>query len=130
MAARVAHNEPLVGIRQRTSHLIGRFASLRALQDALADVGRPGQLALLTGEAGLGKTRLLDELAARADDALVARGGCVQDVAYAPWTDALWWLLENEPEAFDDLQPRTRAHLGRLVAELATDDVDAEGEDG
>ncbi|MGQ0825501.1 MAG: helix-turn-helix transcriptional regulator [Actinomycetota bacterium] len=119
-----------MGIRQRTPHLIGREVPLRALGEARADVGTEGTLVLVSGEAGIGKTRLLDEFAARADDVLVARGGCVDGVAYAPWTDALWWLLEKNAAAFDGLTDRTRARLGRLVAHLATDEPVTDKEDG
>ena len=48
--------------------LVGRAAELSALDDALGGLarGRPGALEL-AGEPGIGKTRLLSELEARAD---------------------------------------------------------------
>ena len=82
--------------RERTPHLIGRDDSWRRLSAALERVTpATGALVLVSGEAGIGKTRLLEEFAAREPDALVARGGCVDGVPYAPWSDALWWLLDT-----------------------------------
>src|SRR5512132_3016252 len=49
-------------------HLVGRADTCRVFDDALVELdrGRPAALALV-GEPGIGKTRLLAELAARAD---------------------------------------------------------------
>jgi DNA-binding CsgD family transcriptional regulator len=77
---------------------------------------------LVTGEMGIGKTRLLAEFAARSEDALVARGGCVEGVPYAPWVEVLWWLVDAvSPELVDELPRRVRAQLGRLIPQLATE---------
>ena len=82
--------------RHRTPHLIGREHALRQLGDAFDRVAPSrGSLVLVSGEAGIGKTRLLEEFASRRSPSLVVRGGCVEHVAYAPWTDALWWLLAS-----------------------------------
>src|SRR4051794_16271507 len=115
------HNWVLVGGRQRTPYLIGREEPLRILFDALDEVSdSAGALTLVSGEAGIGKTRLLDEFAARADHARVARGGCVEGVAYAPWIDALWWLLRSAGVVeVETLAPSTRAQLARLIPALA-----------
>jgi DNA-binding NarL/FixJ family response regulator len=118
-----------LGARQRTPHLIGREQPLRALFDALDGVdGTTGILAVVSGEAGIGKTRLLDEFAARADHADVARGACIEGVPYAPWTDALWWLFRSDglveiadlPEGVRSQLPRLLPRLG--VAPAGTDD--------
>src|SRR4051812_50046288 len=55
--------------RVTSSRLIGRTAELQQLEAALADAstGRPS-LAFVAGDSGVGKTRLLDELLARAPD--------------------------------------------------------------
>jgi DNA-binding NarL/FixJ family response regulator len=118
-----------LGGRQRTPHLIGREQPLRALFDALdGSDGTTGMLAVVSGEAGIGKTRLLDEFAARADHADVARGACIEGVPYAPWTDALWWLLRSDGVVtLDDLPEGVRSQLPRLlprlgVAPAGTDD--------
>jgi DNA-binding CsgD family transcriptional regulator len=83
-------------------------------------------LVLVSGEAGIGKSRLLEEFAARTPEALIARGGCVEGVAYAPWTDALWWLLDSVgPAVVDDLPPGMAARLGRLLPSLALTEPEA-----
>src|SRR3569833_3528204 len=59
---------------------VGRKAELSTLADACerARGGSPGAV-LLGGEAGGGKTRLVDEFAARVrDDVLVLAGGCLE----------------------------------------------------
>ena len=72
--------------------LVGRERPLAAVEQALADVGRSrGRLLLVAGEAGIGKTRLLQESVHRARvrniDAFVGR--CVEGggaPAFWPWT--------------------------------------------
>ena len=82
--------------RERTPNLIGRESALSALGEALGDVGEAGSLVLVPGEVGIGKTRLLEEFAPRiAEEAHVVRGGCVEGVSYAPWTEVLRRLLSN-----------------------------------
>jgi predicted ATPase len=65
---------------QATEQLVGRAAEPGALDHALAELarGRPGSLAVV-GEPGIGKTRLLTELAARAEhDHLVLTGSAAE----------------------------------------------------
>ena len=72
-----------------TSGLLGRRAELAAIDEALAR--RSGVLAF-SGEGGIGKTRLLDELAARAGDALVLTGRASElerELPFGVWEDAL-----------------------------------------
>ncbi|MDA0174740.1 AAA family ATPase, partial [Solirubrobacter taibaiensis] len=87
--------------------LVGRGAELAALEEAL---GLPGFCAVeVAGEPGIGKTRLLAELAARAD----RRGGLVlsgsaseleRDLPFGVWVDAL-------DEYLHGLEPRRAAAL-------------------
>jgi len=67
--------------------LLGRDDELRAMRSALTDVraGRPGYV-LLTGEPGIGKSRLAAEIAAlaRAYGHVVAVGRCSQDDGAPP----------------------------------------------
>jgi ATP/maltotriose-dependent transcriptional regulator MalT len=66
--------------RLTSSQLIGRSAELRELEAALTDVaGGTSSLAFLSGESGVGKTRLLMELQRRAQDrgALVLTGDAI-----------------------------------------------------
>ena len=104
--------------------LLGRDAELSALLGALDDAraGR-GRLFLLVGEAGIGKTRLADELAARAgDDVRVLWGRCWEAggaPAYWPWIQALRPLVdERSPAALaEELGPAARS-LAAVMPEL------------
>ncbi|MEV0718445.1 AAA family ATPase [Asanoa sp. NPDC050611] len=99
--------------------LIGRSHDLavlrRTVEAALA--GETG-LALVEGEPGVGKTRLLEEVAAEAQrwGALVAWGRCLEgDVAPAmwPWTQAIGGVVDALPPA---AQEQWRAgELGPLI---------------
>ncbi|NED77797.1 ATP-binding protein, partial [Streptomyces sp. SID9944] len=74
---------------------VGRQSELNTLNDALARAaaGEP-QALLLGGEAGVGKTRLIEEFAAAATrrGAVVALGGCVEigadGLPFAPFSTA------------------------------------------
>ena len=87
--------------------LVGRATELSALDAALrrAEDGTP-TIVLIGGDAGLGKTRLIDEFAAgaRQSGARVLIGGCVdlggEGVPYGPFLEALRALgRELEPDA-------------------------------
>ena len=91
--------------------LVGRAAELAALDVALrrAESGSPA-IVLIGGEAGLGKSRLVDEFAvgARASGARVLVGGCVDlggdGVPYGPFLEVLRALgRELAPEALAEL---------------------------
>jgi DNA-binding NarL/FixJ family response regulator len=75
--------------------LIGRRSELAVLTDALADASAgTGRLVLVEGDAGVGKTRLVQEFADRAavSGATVLSGGCLQleaDIPYAAFDEAL-----------------------------------------
>lgn len=106
--------------------LIGRGAEL-ALLDAFlapADSGlRAAPLLLLAGEPGIGKTRLLQALAARAPALgwTVLMGGCHRgsEEPYAPVTDALaGYLRARSPARLADTLGGC-AWLARLLPELA-----------
>ena len=115
--------------RERTPNLIGRESALSALGEALGGVADAGSLVLVRGEVGIGKTRLLEEFAARvAEEAHVVRGGCVEGVSYAPWTEVLRRLLSNaDLVAADDLPRRVRSEIARLLPHLSLDEADAGG---
>jgi len=102
--------------------LIGREADLAWLK-ALWQRCRRGepQLALIVGEAGIGKSRLVGELAARAqrrsDEFLLGRGREGEDVLpFAPWAEAVRPVL-SEP-LLGRLAPVTRLDLARLFPEI------------
>jgi len=102
---------------------VGRTGELAQLLEMLrrAESGRPA-MALVAGEAGVGKTRLLAELAARAsaDGARVLVGGCLQvgDVGlpYVPFIDA-FRDLGSRPDEAELIAPLVAAvpGLGRLL---------------
>jgi ATP/maltotriose-dependent transcriptional regulator MalT len=111
---------------------VGRKAELSTLADACdrARGGTPGAV-LLGGEAGGGKTRLVDEFAARVrDDVLVLAGGCLElstaGFPYAPFTAALRQLVREAGAAeIAALMPRDGARdLARLLPEFGEPPAD------
>ncbi|MGP0031192.1 MAG: ATP-binding protein [Acidimicrobiales bacterium] len=105
--------------------VVGRDEELATLDAALeAALGGKGRLACLTGEAGIGKSRLAREVAAMARErgALVAVGRGVPSGAttpYRPLTEALLSCLRDRPLPSDpDLAPWLPA-LGAIVPTLA-----------
>jgi len=85
-----------VARRVTSRQLVGRTGQLEALRSA-AEAAAHGsaRVVLVSGDAGIGKTRLITEATsqARADGFVAALGGCVQlgevSVAYAPLVEAL-----------------------------------------
>jgi len=103
--------------------LFGRAAELRALMAAWAAArAGHGRVVLLTGEAGIGKTRLVTELARRADNAgaRIAVGAGVDVGGEAPL--AMW--QELVPQLARTVPPPPEhadwpAELGRLAPDIA-----------
>jgi DNA-binding NarL/FixJ family response regulator len=102
------------------STLVGRAEELRAIEHTLAELGQGGSAALeVTGELGIGKTRLLAELAARADALgyLVLSGSASELEADLPF----WVLVDALDEYVASLEPRRLDALGdEFLPELAT----------
>ncbi|HEY0319187.1 MAG TPA: AAA family ATPase [Solirubrobacterales bacterium] len=99
--------------------LIGRDRERARLRELLDDaVTGEGALVLVAGEAGVGKTRLLDELAASTEVPVLV-GAATHDStpAYGPVVVALRSHLRAESDAFEDWGP-LGAHLGLLLPEL------------
>lgn len=87
--------------------LVGRVAEQAALQDALdrASGGRAGAV-LLSGDAGVGKSRLVTELGARATGTVrTVVGRCIDvgdaSLPYLPFTEALAALRTPLPDLLD-----------------------------
>ncbi len=106
---------PGVVAKRGAPAFVGRDAELSALRAAAAkaeDAGAGAHLAVVTGEAGLGKSTLLEHLAARLehDGWLVATGRC-PDLDSAPpawaWVQILRTVAAGVPagEFADDLAP-------------------------
>ena len=99
--------------RVSSSELVGRSAELALLEDALAGAGSTATTVLVSGEPGIGKSRLVAELCTRAaaEGWLVAIGGCSPvtgpDLPYG----AVVSVLRNLAHGTDDgaLEPALRA---------------------
>jgi DNA-binding CsgD family transcriptional regulator len=93
-------------------HLIGRDAELDRVTGAIrAMVGGRGGVVVVAGEAGIGKTRLVQEIVERADDAGVATaaGHCspVSEarLPYAPMVDVLADVVRQCPDLPSSITP-------------------------
>jgi tetratricopeptide (TPR) repeat protein len=109
-----------------TGRFVGRTQELARLRQLLARAaaGEP-LLALLGGEAGVGKTRLAEQLAAAAQEqgVRVLRGGCVplgeEGLPLAPVTEALRGLAgELDAAELEAVAGPAREELGRLLPDL------------
>ncbi len=119
--------------------LIGRREESRVLAQALRRaVGGEAVAVVVGGEAGVGKSRLVQELIGDAAEAgaRVLVGGCVEldggGIPFAPLVEMLRVLAgELEPDELDRLLGAARSEIGRLVPELGDGSVtaaDGEGE--
>jgi class 3 adenylate cyclase len=101
---------------------VGREAEIETLAAAWSEVklGRPHTL-LISGDPGIGKTRLAAEIAsmAAAEGAVVLFGRCDEHAAlpFEPFADALRTFIERPPPGRDllELMGPLAAELGRLV---------------
>ncbi|GIE51150.1 helix-turn-helix transcriptional regulator [Actinoplanes nipponensis] len=112
--------------------LVGREADLAALRDALkrTRTAEPSTV-LVGGEAGVGKTRLIEEFsrAATAEGARVLAGQCLElgeeGLPFAPFAAALRRLVHTDgPAVLDGREP----DFARLLPELGPPPPDAVGE--
>jgi DNA-binding SARP family transcriptional activator/tetratricopeptide (TPR) repeat protein len=104
--------------------LVGRTAECRAADAAWRDaVGGHARLLLVTGEAGIGKSRLVEELARRvaADGHAVASGRAYEAAGRPPWGPVIDWLRSDVVQAvLPTIGAVWLAELARLLPELAT----------
>lgn len=105
------------------SPLVGREDELRQLEDALGHRAvRPG--VFVGGEAGIGKSRLVCEFAARAAGrgATVAVGGCLESggdtLPFAPFVEALGRLREHLGAAAHGVFSPGEDELAAIVPDL------------
>ena len=115
----IPHPYPLVGRTRELENLVSAYQNIRAA----------GCLLVIEGEAGIGKTRLAEELLQRVAEQgatiLTARAYAEQRaLAYAPFAQALRAAL-NEPRSakrLEKIPPPLRVQAARLVPELAAND--------
>jgi DNA-binding SARP family transcriptional activator/tetratricopeptide (TPR) repeat protein len=103
---------------------VGREAALGRLREEAerAAAGRTG-LMLVTGDGGIGKTRLVAELATRLSDFGVLYGRCDEEelFPYGPWVDMLRPELASiGDDELADLLGDGAAELARLLPEIGT----------
>jgi len=119
----------LVSVRVSSPVLVGRSAELARLRDALASAraGTPATV-LVGGEAGIGKSRLVEEFTAESTAGTEARvlvGACVslgddEGLPFAPIAEALRALArQTDPDSLHRLVGTAGSELGRLVPELS-----------
>lgn len=103
--------------------LIGRAAELAELRALVAGAARgEGGLAVLAGEAGIGKTRLSRELVSQSATAAVLVGRAYPDDAgavLAPVVDALRSARRGGEQRFWEAARRRAPVLGAVIPELA-----------
>ena len=125
-ANRPARPDPAPSDDGQQAPFIGRSSALATFDEALARArGGTSATFLVSGEAGVGKTRLVTEWSrrARAGEAAVLTGSCTQlravGIPYAPVVEALRRLTRERGVApVRDLLGPGRHAVARLVPEL------------
>lgn len=113
-------------VQSGVSSLVGRLTEREALDDALkAAMAGERRVVLITGEAGMGKTRLTIEFAADAfgAGAVVLYGRCDEELAqpYLPWVESLAHCIDHlDDEDLQRLDATITGPLSRLVPTLRT----------
>jgi predicted ATPase len=112
---------------------IGREGELALLAERCRDATRgTGSMVLVGGEAGIGKTRLLDEARPmlEAEGARVAVGQCWREARspLAPIVEVLRRLNDLSPGALE-AAPRLRNALRRILPELGETEASLPGDD-
>jgi ABC-type transport system substrate-binding protein/class 3 adenylate cyclase len=115
------------GVQRRVSRLVGRDAELAVLADVLDGLAEgKGAIVAITGEAGIGKSRLVAEARARPAKPmrfLSAQGiSYAQEIPYYPLRELLRGFLElgvGDPEA------RVRLELKMRLASIVVERADA-----
>ena len=111
---------------QFAEHVVGRDEELRSFDQVLGDVaqGRPAAIQLV-GEPGIGKTRLLAQLAARANErGHVVLSGCAaefeRDLPFWVFVDALDEYVQGlDPRLLGALDEAVRTELASVLPSLS-----------
>jgi tetratricopeptide (TPR) repeat protein len=103
--------------------LVGRDHELEALLEVHRHVTRHGRVVVIEGEAGIGKTRLAEELLSRVGGDGTATLACrafeeESSLSYAPIVQALRSRLSRDAPWLEDLSRNAREAAGRLLPEL------------
>ena len=119
-AERAAHaGMPWMGLVGANRPLAGREREIALLEDAIAAAARGvPRLVMITGEAGIGKTRLLDEVVTRAAN----RGfgtlrGSALTSGHAPLTALRGAILEVAPELAAEISAGSGTPMGAEAAD-------------
>ena len=111
-------------VEVRRAPLVGRAREWEALLGAYEAVGEDGRVVLLEGEAGIGKTRLAEELVAhvRARGAAVLGGRAYEEeaaLAYGPLVEALRRRLRDDDAWVAGVPDRALCEAARLLPDLS-----------
>lgn len=109
--------------REPVTPLVGRTQDLAALRGAYQEIRADGHVVWVEGEAGIGKTRLVEEFLSTlgADEAHVLVGRAFEDevgLAYAPVMEALRGRLRQDSDWLAEVEPRALHEAARLLPEL------------
>ncbi|HEX6151339.1 AAA family ATPase [Nocardioides sp.] len=104
--------------------IVGRSRELQQLREAYDGLADSGRVALVEGEAGIGKTRLVEELLSTLPPdtpTLVTRAYEDEDgLPYGPVVETLRTRLRRDADWVAALDPSTLAEVARLVPELGS----------
>src|SRR5262249_31656113 len=82
--------EPAEPARVTDAVFVGRTRELATMLDAAREAGAGnGRPIIVSGEPGIGKTRLVEELVAQLPDAIVAWGRCPESATHAAYWSAI-----------------------------------------
>ena len=113
------------------SSCVGRERELEILREVWASVtaGRR-RLVLVSGEPGIGKTRLVAELASTTENATIVHGWCDQEgaAAYFPLSSIVRSLARSHPDVLAAIVPALVTEIHRLVPELGSADLPVAGD--
>ncbi|MDF2967023.1 MAG: transcriptional activator domain protein [Nocardioidaceae bacterium] len=117
---------PVPGRQPVTAAFVGRDDDLRALRRLYDGIAVDGRVVLLEGEAGIGKTRLAEELVSglRRSGAHVLTGRAYEDesgLAYSPIVDALRDRSRDGDGWLGGVPRQALQEAARLVPDLVSD---------
>jgi class 3 adenylate cyclase len=120
-AWRLLHARPVGHAGSRTP-TVGRESEAARLREAVAELSRGrGQIVLLSGEDGLGKSRLIADVAAGLDQVTYLEGQCPSyggTALYRPFVEILReWLGVAEGDAEIAVRTKARARLGAALGD-------------